>query len=208
MWPSRIQLFEKDDSKNRIFFSRYASKHWAFEKYDWLKEWNLFFFFRKNDSKNWIFSNMTQRIEHFLQEFDKQSKNCFLFKNDSKNWTFFEKYVSKNSTFLKKKRCLEDFSEKFHSNFKTFFWMTQRIEFLFNMTHRNWTLLLNMSQSINLSFLEKMTQRIEPLCPIWLKELNLFFQFDSKNWTSFSNLTHRIEPQRKNDTKNWSSWTN
>ena len=39
-----------------------------------------------------------------------------------------------------------------------------------------------MSQSINLSFLEKMTQRIEPLFPIWLKELN-FFQFDSKNWT-------------------------
>ena len=115
------------------------------------------------------------------------------------------------------------FFEKNHSNCRTFFLMTQRIDFLFNMTHRtepiffilqwlqnwallfnmthrNWTLLINMTQSINLSFLENLTQRIELYFQTkndsknWTS--NNFFQFDSKNWT-FSSLTQRVEPQRK-----------
>ena len=185
-------FFKKYDSKNRIF-SRYASKNWAFEKI-WLNGWNLFL--KKNDSKNPLFLIWLKELNFF-----------------SYNWEICVKELN----FSKKKRCLEDFSEKYHSNFRTVFWMTQRIELLFNMTHRTEPFFFN-DDRIE-PFISTWLTEIEPFFSTclkvstypfwkrWLKELNLYVQFHSKNWT-FSNLTQRIEPQRKNDPKNWSSWTN
>ena len=77
-----------------------------------------------------------------------------------------------------------------------FFW--QNWTLLFNMIHRNWTLLLltNMTQSVSYFLGENMSQTIELSFWVSLKELNpfskmtqrieLLFQNDSKNWTIFS----------------------
>ena len=81
----------------------------------WLKEWNLF-----SQKK------LTPRIEPLLLIWLKEL-NFFSF-----NWEICLKELN----FSQKKRCLQDFSGKYHSKFRTVFWMTQRIELLFNMTHR------------------------------------------------------------------------
>ena len=48
-----------------------------------------------------------------------------------------------------------------------------------------------------------MTHRIEPFLLIWLTEWNPSFQFDSKNWILFKNITQRTEPFSTYDSKNW-----
>ena len=63
----------------------------------------------------------------------------------------------------------------------TVFLKTPRIElFLKNYDSQNWTLLLNM------------IHRMEPFFSIWIKELNLFSKYHSKNWTCLFNRTFSI----------------
>ena len=57
--------------------------------------------------------------------------------------------------------------------------MTQRTELFFDMTQRNWTFLLNV------------TQRIEPFfLTMWYKEF--FHKHDSKHLTLFKNMTQEL----------------
>ena len=60
--------------------------------------------------------------------------------------------------------------------------MTPRIEPFFTSDSKNWTFVLTWLTELN--FLLHMTQRIEPFWKYESKELN-FFEYDSKNWTSF-----------------------
>ena len=156
----RIEPFFQHNSKNWTLFST------------WLTELNLFFlqltqriehmtwlnvlieFFQKYDPKVWIFSDMTQRIEHFWMWL--KELNTF--------WTWL-----KELNPLHKRTPRIDFFHFFY-RFEPFANTTHRIEpFLNNMTHWDWTLLFNMSQRKWLIF--RMTQRFSSfLQNVWLKE--------------------------------------
>ena len=69
--------------------------------------------------------------------------------------------------------------------------MTHRMEPFFSMWLKELTSLRKMGQRIE-PFLNT-THRIEFFL-ISLKELNLFFLYDSQNWTLLFKMTHRIEP--------------
>ena len=169
-----IELFLNMSQKNLTFLG--DSKNWIFS-ITWLRELNPF----QHDSQNWTFLfhvtyrnwtlllNMTPRIEPVFSTWLKE------------NVSFFE-LDSKNISFLT--QC-----------------MTQRINWSFweNMTRtsfleheaQNWTsLVLNMTHGIEPFF--NLTLRMEPFSWIWLKELNLFSQSDSKNWIFFLKVTQRI----------------
>ena len=97
--------------------------------------------------------------------------------------------------------------------------MTQRIEFWlipFQSDSQNWTLLFNMTHSIE-SFFSTWLIEIEPFCSTWLIEIEPFFStwlieiepFFS-TWLIeiepffFLNMTQRIEPTFfEHDSKNW-----
>ena len=168
-----------------------------------LKEWTLFL--RLKDLN--IFLNMTQRIEQridFLQWLNffwkilTQRIELFFFLNITQRIEPF--YDSKNWTIEKKRP-----KEIEHSLFN----LTLRIEPLFNLTQKNWTLFVWFMTRKNWTFFVWfMTRRIEHfsefdsknrtffftwlkhffkiwhriglILSIWLKELN-FFQYDSKN---------------------------
>ena len=151
-----------------------------------------------------------------------QELNLF-FLCDSKIWTFspiIEKNVSKNSTFLKKVSKI--FLKKYHSNFRIFLWLKEfnffstwltEIEPFFStwpkvLTYLFWKIWLKELNFIfkqkwhnELNLKGKMTQRIELLQLISLKELNFFFMnmaqiFCSFNMTlgiDFFTITPRIE---------------
>ena len=160
-----------------------------FQKIQWIElfeydsqKWT----FKRHDSNNWTFKK-------------KSWKNWTFFEHDSQNWTFYFWIWRKDLFFFeiwfKEWNLLEN--------------MTQRIEFFpnKNMAQKNWTLF-----SVCLSELNPfcMTQRIDwlkkffksewiELFLIWLKE-ELFFWFDSKNWTFF---LHDSEKWLQYDAKNW-----
>ena len=114
---------------------------------------------------------------------------------------------------------------KHNSKNWTFSSMTHRIElFLIRLTELN-PFSLNMTKELDSYFLN-MKQGIEPFnFWIWLKELNflhmtqrmeLFFEYDSKNWTIFllRNMIHwkepffqtwlkELNPSVQHDSKNW-----
>ena len=183
VWPSRIEPFEKYDSKN------WTSSHF----WIWLKELNLFTFldmtqrielflwlqafWRKNESKNWIFFsvglkelnfNTTHRIEPFFLNMTQKNWAIYPFFLEcmtQKNWTLFSwMWLKELKSFI-----FSNVTQRIEPVFtwlkelRPFFCMTQRIE----------------------SVLECTTQRIEPFCSIRLNELNTFF------WKK--KRTHRIE---------------
>ena len=110
IWPEKLTFFENESNNSNPFWTWFTELNIHFEKYPFfsalLKELNRLFLnmtlrfelfsAKKYDSKNWTlgrkktskkwnsFSNMTQRIELFLQ-FD--TKNSTFFQFDSKNWT-------------------------------------------------------------------------------------------------------------------------
>ena len=168
----------------------------------WLKELNPFFnttrriepFFLQYDAENWsfcswiwrrelnlLFLNMTQRIEPFFLEYD------------SKSWTFFM-----TVSFLKKKWVKElnlfQYDSKNWISYYAFFNTTHRIEPWFYWIQHT---------ELNLFFTWL------KLFLVWLKELNLFVEYDSKNRTFFecdskdfffkknNNTSQRIEFESK-----------
>ena len=198
--------FFVDDSKIWTLFFPYDSKTWAFfQKYDLQelnllknmtqrielfkygsKNWTFPFFLKTHRIKDWFFSiwlkafnppffNLTQRIEpsfyKWLEDLNFLLQKCLKelnlsWKNDSKNW-FSEKYQSDYLNFLMTQR-IELF---WNMTFRTepfFQYDSWKVNPSFQHTHRNWTFLFNMT-----------------LTNIWLKELNLFFEYESKNWTLF-----------------------
>ena len=194
VWPSRIEPFEKYDSKKwtsffctthriELFwiclnelnpFFKCDSNSWTFFEHD-AKHWTLFLLnvtqsieleLFRYDSKNWNFSEMTHRIDFFLHE--------------SKNWTFFCNMTQRNepsfATWLKQLNLLFYITQLIEPSF----WKTtiQRIELLFYTTQRIEPF-LNLTQRIEL-FFANMTQRIE----LFL----FFFKHDSKNWL-WKNMT-------------------
>ena len=188
----------------QIWFTLRIQHFWTFS-YD-SKNWTYFymtqrlepsFFFSKMLTfKNRAFFSMTQRIEPFFST--TQRIELFSWNNDSQNWTFFlEKTTQRIELFyLDSKNC----------------------------TFSIWLKELNlfyMTQNLSCFFFEKKDfQRIEAFWQRRLKELNFFcliqrinlfycdfqkidffkmiqrIEYDSKDWTSFSNLTQ----------KNWTSF--
>ena len=146
---------------------------------------------------------MTQRIEPSFFCTCLQELNLLFFVHDSKNWTFFFKFDSKNWTL--------------------FFWnTTQRIE----CDSKNCTFFPMWLKELNfflmwlkeLNFFCNVTQKIELffiLLTLFSDSMNwtfLFFEFYSKNWTFFLNMTPRIESFFfEYDSMNWTcfyKWLN
>ena len=151
--------------------------------------------------KIWLkeFSDMTHRIGPFLW--------CY-----SKNWTFFQ-WLKEINLICKWRKELNPFFLK----------MTQRIEPWSNLTHRielffrkkpifskddskNWIFVKSMTQRFEP--FKNMTKRIEFFCKMTQRNEH-FFEYNSKNWTSFSNLTQKNWTSFSNLTqKNWTSFSN
>ena len=170
----------------------------------WIRLRELNIFFVNMSQRIFLKKNVTQRIETFLVWlwnwtffFRRRLKelNLFLIRlivffckrnNDSQNWPFFfskKKKNSKNWTFFFK--CETKKIEPFFSN------VTRRIEsFSSRLTELNPFFLVRLWE---LNTFLNTTQRIE------------FISYDSKNWTSFSNVTQKIEPFLffAYDLKNW-----
>ena len=188
VWPSRIEPFEKYDSKKwtsffctthriELFwiclnelnpFFKCDSNSWTFFEHD-AKHWTLFLLnvtqsieleLFRYDSKNWNFSEMTHRIEFFLHE--------------SKNWTFFCNMTQRNepsfATWLKQLNLLFYITQLIEPSFwkttiqriELLFYTTQRIEPFLNLTQRIELFFANMTQRIELFlFFSNMTQRID-----------------------------------------------
>ena len=157
---------------------------------------------------------MTLRIEPFFQK--KMTRRIDFLKNINQIKETFCWLKELNVSFTKKKT---------HRTEPIFSYDTLNWTLLSNMTHKNWTLLFYMTQRIEPIF--QMTQRIEYDSKNWMNlsnmtqksfffwtwftELNLFsalliewniWEYDSKNWTFFD-LTQRIEPSVLHDPKNW-----
>ena len=166
----------------------YDSQNWTFSKYDsvrwiffqiWLKELNFltrmsqriecFFFFLKIDISQRTDFSMTQRIEFF------RCKELNLFCLTQRIEPFLQKWRKELSPFFQ--------------------WIWRKELNLLLMRRKELNLFLICLKE--LSFFLNMTQRIELFFPsIWLKEFNLFFwigpkglnlfiEYDSKNWTFF-----------------------
>ena len=197
----------------------------------WLTEWNPSFQF---DSKNWIlFKNITQRTETF-STYDSKNWTFFINRTFSiwlKRIKFFNMFWRVEPFFGMTSRM--DFFGKVSQIFEPFLNMTQRIDF-FSYDSNNWALFLKLAHRIEFFesfkywvffFEKKKTQRIERIEPflditqrieffllnIWLKELNFFSQFDSKNCSFFffmiqilGPFSHqRIEPSSLRDSNTW-----
>ena len=173
----RIGPFFKYDSKKCFFF--FKKKTQSIELF-WVLEWN---FFLPYESKNWIFLNMTHRIELFfwiwlteLNLFYNDSKNWTLsFWVRLKNWTLFLIWLKELNFFIYKKRTMTQRSElEVFVFFKQKLWLKEFNLFVFSKK-------------------KNMTQRIEPFLFFQKKKQNSrnwFFWYDSKN---FQNMTLRTE---------------
>ena len=171
---------------------QYHSKKWTFSLI-------------KYDPKVWNFSDMTQRTEHFF-ECDSKNWTLFtkglqelifwffriflqiwtLFKHDSQNWTLFEQYDSlRLNPFQhesKKMTLLKNDSKIFFLFAKC---MTQRMNWIIR-SWKNMTLRIEIferkTDSKNWTF-SKIDSMDWTFCFTWPKELNLFFLYNSKDWT-------------------------
>ena len=155
-----------------------------------------FFFWKKDDSKNWFSENINQIIQTLFWWLKELSSFFFFWKDMThRNWTFF--HMSQR---------IEPFFEYDSKNWKIFmiFWLKELNLF--------WIWLEN------LNFFLNVTHRIELF--YWLKEMSSFFQndkdfveYDSKNRTFvwicpielnlFWNFTQWIEHFAPKDSKNW-----
>ena len=191
---SKIWTFSQSDSKNCFFFSI------------WLEELNPLFRICLNEFEP--FCRSTQRIEPCFFQYD--SKTWHLLKNMIfKNWTFW-KYESKDWTF-------ESVTQSTEPSFSI--WVNESNP-LFQYESKNWTLFLIWLKELNffeywlkeLNFFEcdaktwtfflDMTQRLILFLLNFdkkIKELNLLFKSDSKNWiwlkglNFFFSVTQRIQ---------------
>ena len=203
-----MSTFFKNDAENwTLFFIEYDAKNWTLfslnvtsriwtfflnmtqriEPFSYLTQRNEFLisliwktprivFSNKKYSMNWTFWNMTQRIEHLNHVSKKRLREWNSFKND-----FFEITHRIEPLFWTFSRCLKEL--------KSFFNGTQRIEpFLEPLFHLNYFF----TRLKELNFFRNLTRRVESFL-IWLKELDFFFL----------NVTRRIEPFFKCDSKNW-----
>ena len=148
------------------------------------------------------FKIMTQRIEPFSLNLTQRNEHLFL-SSDAKNWTILSRNMTQRiEPCVKKKenRTLE----KGLIEFNLFLWTSSQCD------SKSWSLFSRWREELNLSCF-----------PIWLKELkyflqfdskncffymtqrvelflnltwNFFIEYDSKNWTSFLNMTQRIDP--------------
>ena len=206
-------VFSQNVSKNWTFFSQNAQRieplfHSNYF-FTWLKELN---FFSQFDSKSWVFSNMTQRIEP-------------LFEYDSKNWifvryirlkgiepSFFLVRINESNTFLHVTHVFKWFKELIF-----FFWkISQRIDFSYYSQNGTWR------KDLKFMFLKFDSKNW--IFFWWLADLKLFLKkeimakriffekYDSKNWTLFFCMTQRIEPLKNTtqriepflyESKNW-----
>ena len=197
----RVEPFYQWDSKNLTFFE-HDSQNWTFfgmwlqelnpSFSTWLNELNPFFKIQRNEQlfSAWLkelnltqglnfFSNMTRRIEHFVE---CDSKNWTLFTKDSKNWTFFEeKLIQRIELFLK------------------IFWLKEFFKIYF--CDLGVELFFNLNQRINT--FSTITQKWLTLFWTWLTETflhfhskNLFFFYNmiqnSKKWTIYWQMSRRL----------------
>ena len=187
-WLEKCFFKKKKKSKNWNFLS--MSQRIVFFFWVWLKElnfWVFFFFFKKNPQRIQLFSKIRYRELNFLpimtQKFFKIWFEEFhpSFYHDSKTFFLKKKKNSKNSTFFLMTHRLEPFcfyifsKKKIDSKNWSFFWtMTLKMYFFFEVRMRltehffqyysqNWFFFLNVTFFVT---------------------LNLFFEFDSKNWSS------------------------
>ena len=162
-----IELLKKYNAKNWMFFWIWLTElnhsFWI-----WLQELNLFvniWFFNKKINRfepfsTWLrenepdFQNLTQRIEPSSQ---KDSKNWTLkdylipttkLSYDSRNWTFFCIWIKEIKLLFSNLwfKLLDLFWTELTELWTPLkIWLAEQ-DLLKNMTHRNWTLLFNMSQ--------------------------------------------------------------
>ena len=113
---------------------------------------------------------------------------------NSKNWTLLKIcFTSRIELFLKYDPLqeLNPFIEPFHKTQRFFCGSKNWFFFLKNYALKDWTFFY-ITQRM---FFFDMTQRIEPSSEHkTFKNWTSFFQYDSKNWTLFLNMIHRIEP--------------
>ena len=195
-----LSFSQKHDTKNWTFFNmtqrifEYDSKNWTLllnfnmtqrlfpklQEFDFFQDsqtWTFFFFFKKNDSKNWsLFFTMTLKMEFFFST--NTTHRTDFFQYDSENWTFLKMTFFRHLTFF-----FEYDSKNWNSpirltGFKLFSLIWLKVLNFFCMTL--WIDLFFFFQEIWLdssngtAFYEplfKMTQRVE------------VFLSDSKNWT-------------------------
>ena len=185
------------DPKNWTFFLN-TTLFW--------KNWTLFWNvtqriepdFHKIDSKNWtFFSQMTRRLElSFTNMSDRNRRNFFFLIEKKKKMTpriDFLKISIKKLYFDDSKNWVLFFFEKHDSRNLTIFPCDSRNwTLLSNMTHSNWILFfLTWLKELNPFW--NMTQRVENFSWIFDSKNWIFFEYDSKIWTFFLNVTHRIE---------------
>ena len=167
-----------------------------------VKKFKMFFYMTRRIGP--AFFNMTQRIEPF----SIWLKDLIFIQCDPKNWTFFWLGLTELDPFswiwLRELNfswffsCLQElnFFSKMTQRIEPFFFefdaknlnpfpiwlkeldpflnMTRRIQHFFTMTRKNWTFLLLKYDSNTWTFVW-----------VWLKEVNLLYEFQSKNWTFF-----------------------
>ena len=209
-------------SKNSIFLNLFQ-----YDSHNWIKNWTLLF---NMTQRKCLFFSLTQRIFLFDTMYDSKnklivfgkydSKNWTFFQFDSKNWTLFLECDSKNWTFFSKwlKELFLFFFFQYDSkNWTLFFWICLNelnpfvnwlrelnpVFFFFQYDSKTWP-----SSKIWLSRIEpfeNMNQRIE-LLKVWLKALNLFFQYESTNQTHFSNMSQRNDFFFEHDSQNSKNW--
>ena len=148
------------------------------------KKWT--FLFDKIGPKGLIFSDMTQRTEHF-------------FEYDSKNWTLFLTWVKELNFSLQVTQRSELLIWQNMTQRFDFFWYDSKNRTLLNVTQRIEPFFINMIQRIEPSsqkdsknwFFSQFFQRFEPFLT-WLTELSLFLNdMTHWDWTLLFNISQR-----------------
>ena len=154
-------------------------------------------FFLWYDSQNWPFFVWFSELNFFKYDSGKWT----FFSNTTHRIDFFDKNDSKNWTFFSCDAKNWTFFLFASKNWGFFLNMTQRIELFFlQFDSKNWTFFLNW------------TQRVEPIYWVWLKELNLFvssiwlkelnfFSIWLKELNVFLSMIQRIESLFEDDSK-------
>ena len=176
-----------------FFFLKKHSKYW--------KNWTLLGY-QSRDCPFFFVENMTQRIElFFLAQFD--SKNCSFFFSWFKYLDLFHMTQRIEPSFLRDSNtwtCLKNFDSKkwtlFFQDSKFFHQeKTHRIEF-FESDPQNWIFLwiepFNFLYDAKIWTLFFKISLKELIFLKRVKELNSFWEDDSKNWTLFGSMPQRI----------------
>ena len=210
----KLTIFLKYDQRIGLFLE-YDAKNWTLYFLNLTQRINWTIFSNMTKRIEPFFSNMTQSNDLFFFEYDSQ--NWFFFEYDSQNWTFFVPFLwiwPKNWTpfFLNMTHRIEPFNfwkwltelnllfswlkalNLFLNDSKnwTYFWMTQRIELIFE-----WLKELNFLKWLKeLNFFQFRLTEMNPFFFEYDQRIGLFIlEFDAKNWTfCFLSMTQRIEP--------------